>query len=601
MKTRLINIGIVLALLLVMAVPVLAASVSHSNSTTHRFNPDDAGGQWDGSGWWTFQSVDGRNHLYYGYVAIQFGGSGATVDDGADGDFTTVTPISLTDPSGLGFREHTFAEYTGTGYKVSQFTYSNDTADGDNWVILELTIENTSGSTLTSGRVMLHTDWDVDEHTGDNSDFDPTRNMIYQFDDNSPDDFWAAGTSLLNQTHHGYGTIYWSAANQGDTFRDGQFTAPSNTTEPVTEGDYVIWNMAALPDIAPGGSETVAFAMCASHSTVDADDALSKLQGCIDRVASDLSITKTADPDPVEPGSPLTYTLTFSHAGSVAATGVVITDVMPITVTNLSFVSSGAAITPTGGISYTWQVEDLSPGEGGVITITGVVSPGLAAGLTFTNTATITTTAVERDTVNNSDFATVSVALVAPEVYLYLPLILRSPAPDLPDLVGSFSLSPDKLDFGAGEPVQITVVITNQSTTMTTSPFWVDFFINPSSPPTAASMIWSDYCGTTPCYGIAWYVPTILAPGQSVTLTSTPDSYANGYTIWPGSFASGTTDLYLYVDSWNPGVVTGAVAESDEANNRAELHGLVVTGANAAQDNLPRADELPPRPVRLGK
>ncbi|MEZ4730241.1 MAG: hypothetical protein R3E79_24185 [Caldilineaceae bacterium] len=89
-----------------------------------------------------------------------------------------------------------------------------------------------------------------------------------------------------------------------------------------------------------------------------------------------------------------------------------------------------------------------------------------------------------------------------------------------------------------------------------------------------------------------------LRPRSEQPLTSTGDSYSAGHTIWPGYFASGTTDLYLYVDRWNPGVATGAAAESDETNNRAELHGLQVTGPNPTSVFQRRADELPPRPAQ---
>ena len=50
--------------------------------------------------------------------------------------------------------------------------------------------------------------------------------------------------------------------------------------------------------------------------------------------------------------------------------------------------------------------------------------------------------------------------------------------------------------------------------------------------------------------------------------------------FWPGYFVNGTSDVYLYVDSWNAGTRLGAVVGSDETNNRAERHCLVVTGPN---------------------
>lgn len=53
--------------------------------------------------------------------------------------------------------------------------------------------------------------------------------------------------------------------------------------------------------------------------------------------------------------------------------------------------------------------------------------------------------------------------------------------------------------------------------------------------------------------------------------------------MWPGWLAIGTSDLYLYVDSYDLAAPSGAADESDENNNRAELHGLTVTGVNPAQ------------------
>ena len=188
---------------------------------------------------------------------------------------------------------------------------------------------------------------------------------------------------------------------------------------------------------------------------------------------------------------------------------------------------------------------------------------------------------------------------VAPGPYtVYLPVVMKNyPSPDL---IGSFSLSP--VPTGAGQAVLITAVITNQAI-ISTGPFWVDFYINPSAPPTAANMPWNDLCNMTPCYGIAWYISTSLAPGQSLTLVSlsggpcstsggTLGHYCADNTIWPGSFASGTQDLYLFVDSWNPGVPTGAVSETNEGNNRSEFHfgsallGMGNFGITAQQPDL---------------
>ena len=123
----------------------------------------------------------------------------------------------------------------------------------------------------------------------------------------------------------------------------------------------------------------------------------------------DLSITKSVTPTtPVNPGAPITYTITFSNTGTGLASGVVITDVVPVSVTVTSVISSGVAITQVGGTRYVWDVADLAAGQGGVITITGQLSTTLATG-TFTNTAVITTTVIDENPGNNSSDAGVTV------------------------------------------------------------------------------------------------------------------------------------------------------------------------------------------------
>jgi hypothetical protein len=178
--------------------------------------------------------------------------------------------------------------------------------------------------------------------------------------------------------------------------------------------------------------------------------------------------------------------------------------------------------------------------------------------------------------------------------YAFLPVIIGKPS--AADLTSSLRLSPSKLVFAAGEPVTIDVTITNNGSTRA-EPFWVDLYINPSKPPTAANSTWNMVCGMTPCFGIAWSVPGGLEPNTSITLSSAPGQFAAPYSSWPGYFARDTTDLYVYVDSWNPGVASGAVPESNEGNNRAELHGLVVTGPNPKLLSLRSVEQLPVRPA----
>jgi uncharacterized repeat protein (TIGR01451 family) len=252
--------------------------------------------------------------------------------------------------------------------------------------------------------------------------------------------------------------------------------------------------------------------------------------------------------------------------------------------------------TDIDGDTLTVSAVSATSTAGGAVTLTGddlVYTPptDFVGADSFTYTV--------RDSSGATTTATVNVD-VRDAYMLHMPMVMASPGAPLsqPDLVGSFAITPNKTSFSTTEAVQITATVKNEGTAPA-SAFWVDLYINPSAAPTAANQAWNTMCGLNPCYGIAWFVPNGLAPGQSITLTSSASSYAVGSTRWNGSFASGTSDIYLYVDSWNPDVATGAVAESSETNNRAELHGLTVTGTNIAPLGQPDAADLPPRPRRL--
>lgn len=181
----------------------------------------------------------------------------------------------------------------------------------------------------------------------------------------------------------------------------------------------------------------------------------------------------------------------------------------------------------------------------------------------------------------------------------FLPVVVYDARPDL--TITSLTLSPGKQNYVAGEPVVVTVVVKNNGTAPTT-PFWVDLYLNPSRAP-QINDLWHNICGITPCVGETWGVSRPLAPGESITLTTTAN-YDSARSYWLGWLPSGTTTLYAQADSWNTTGTTGAVNESNETNNIAELRDLTVTGDNPAYGPwLPskvgsEQSVLPARPVR---
>jgi len=103
----------------------------------------------------------------------------------------------------------------------------------------------------------------------------------------------------------------------------------------------------------------------------------------------DAGILKTVYPLDAVPGQTITYTLAFSNGGSLLAAGVILTDVVPAFMTIQTVSYGGVAITETGHIPpFVWAVQDLAAGQGGVITLTAILSEPLTAGV-YTNTAII--------------------------------------------------------------------------------------------------------------------------------------------------------------------------------------------------------------------
>jgi uncharacterized repeat protein (TIGR01451 family) len=128
-------------------------------------------------------------------------------------------------------------------------------------------------------------------------------------------------------------------------------------------------------------------------------------------------VAKRASPSSADPGDIVTYVITYRNSGTSTATGVVITDLLSPDLLNPNFTYSGANITRRGGTTYVWDVENLSPGFGGTITITAQIHTNVLTPTVIPNTAEFY--AVE--TGSFSDDAPIIVG----GLKTYLPVILK--------------------------------------------------------------------------------------------------------------------------------------------------------------------------------
>jgi len=172
-----------------------------------------------------------------------------------------------------------------------------------------------------------------------------------------------------------------------------------------------------LGDFAPGASTNVQLIVKATASgtlinnanvtinetDVNAVNDNAKVYVTATAPTADIGVTMTDSPDPVKRGSNLTYAIVVKNSGPGNASGVVTSDTLP---SSMSFVSARSTQgSCSGTTTVTCTLGSLANGASSTVTI--VVKPGTRG--TFSNTASITSSSSDTNTVNNSATVTTQV------------------------------------------------------------------------------------------------------------------------------------------------------------------------------------------------
>jgi uncharacterized repeat protein (TIGR01451 family) len=199
------------------------------------------------------------------------------------------------------------------------------------------------------------------------------------------------------QTYTKFGEGAWFSLNldpDGTSFWAGSYTTGHVVKFDITSGAVV------------GGFDTGVGSFRLYGVCIKGEEASS---------SADLSVTKSASPNPVIPGSNVTYTINVGNAGPGAATSAVVTDNLPISETFVSCSSTGGGVCGGSGNNRTVSFASLAANASATVTIAANVNLSNPNGTKIDNTASIGSSTPDPNPANNSSTARV-VTAVAPSI-----------------------------------------------------------------------------------------------------------------------------------------------------------------------------------------
>jgi uncharacterized repeat protein (TIGR01451 family) len=247
---------------------------------------------------------------------------------------------------------------------------------------------------------------------------------------------------------------------------------------------------------------------------------------------ADLAITKTDELTSIQPGSPITYTVTVTNRGSSNVTGAQVTDTIPPEITNVSWncnitTGTGACGAASGSGNTINTTVNLNSGATATYRIAGTVSP--------TATGTISNTAVVQRTLDLTD-----------------PDMSNNSATDVTTITPTTDLSISKTDGQtstvAGSPISYIIQVTNNGPLTVNS-----LTVTDAVPSTIQNPVFTSSTGSYNSSTGAW-TGLNLTSGQSITLTLT------------GTISSTTTGTLTNTATVAP---PAGITDSTSANNTA--------------------------------
>ncbi len=267
-------------------------------------------------------------------------------------------------------------------------------------------------------------------------------------------------SASVNQTQQSNNNLIFEL---GDIANGASKTIDITVTPPTSgtiTGTASVTSKTFDPEVA---NDTAILATTVTTSTVQA-------------ASTDLAVTTTNIPEPVNLGDNIAYTIAVTNNGPTTATGVVLTDTLPLGANFVSAEPSKGTVTsesnvfsvsqdsgdPNADLPQSQSFEkvianlgDLNTGETATVTITANSS---AAG-TLLNTATLTSNESDPNTTNNFSTQTITVNPVVPApVDLELSKTVNNPNPNLGDQI-TFTITLTNKGPGVASGIKVTDIL----------------------------------------------------------------------------------------------------------------------------------------------
>ena len=143
-----------------------------------------------------------------------------------------------------------------------------------------------------------------------------------------------------------------------------------------------------------------------------ANNSASVLTGVGAAGTANIVVTKTASPNPVQAGNPLTYTIVVTNNGPAVAMNVKLTDTFPsgVAVTTVTQTGTAWSCLPAFTVTLQCTLGTFNSGNTTTFTVIGTVAAGTTSGTKISNTASTTSTTPDSNPMTNSSTVTVTVA-----------------------------------------------------------------------------------------------------------------------------------------------------------------------------------------------